>query len=365
MLHSARSAIRRAPVRAAATVPGLQTIRCLGSQNFEPKGNATRILVTGATGQLGTDLVGALRKKYGVQNVIASDIKVPDPHVFPQGPFAYLDVMDKNSMAKLVVENQVEWVIHLASLLSAVGEKNPHLAMTLNTRGIENVLDLAAQHKFKVFAPSTIAVFGASTPQDLTPDLTVMRPSTMYGVTKVYLELLGEYFHNKFGVDFRSVRFPGIISNTAPAGGGTTDYAVDIYHKALLEGKFTCFLRSDSAMPMMYSPDATKAVLDLIEAPRHKLTQCTYNVTGFSFTPAEIYDCIKRRIPHLTIKYEPDFRQAIADSWPNSLDDSTARKDWNWRPAFDVEAMTDDMLSALKVKYNMDIPKANPSSPTD
>ncbi len=327
--------------------------RSFSTATYEPKGSATRILVTGATGQIGSDLVVELRNKYGVKNVIASDVKVPSSTTYPSGPFVYLDVMDKNSMGKVIVEHQIDWVVHLASILSAVGERNPQAAMLLNTRGIENVLELAAQHKLRVFAPSTIAVFGPSTPRDSTPDLTVMRPTTMYGVTKVYLELLGEYYNKKFGVDFRSVRYPGIISNSAMAGGGTTDYAVDIYHKALLDNKYTCFLRPDTSMPMMYAPDSTKATMDLLVAPREKLTQCTYNVTGFSFTPAELYESIKKRLPNFTINYEPDFRQAIADSWPRSLDDSIARRDWNWQPAFDVESMTDDMIAALRIKYKL------------
>jgi len=322
------------------------------TSTYEPKGSATRILVTGATGQIGSDLVTALRSKYGVKNVIASDVKVPAPN-YSTGPFVYLDVMDKTAMAKIIVEHQVDWVVHLASLLSAVGEKNPQLAMTLNTRGIENVLELANQYKLRVFAPSTIATFGATTPRDDTPDLTIMRPSTMYGVTKVYLELLGEYYHQKFGVDFRSVRYPGIISNSAMPGGGTTDYAVDIYHQALLHGKYTCFLRPDTKMPMMYAPDSTKAAMDLLAAPRERLTQCTYNITGFSFTPEELAAVIKRRLPNFTIDYKPDFRQAIADSWPRSLNDNNARRDWDWNPAYDIESMTDDMIAALRLKYRL------------
>jgi threonine 3-dehydrogenase len=313
-----------------------------------------RILVTGACGQIGSDLVHFMRNKYGADNVIASDVRVPDDKSLTKGgKFSYLDVTNADALNKLVVEHDVQWVVHLASLLSATGEKNPQLAMILNTRGIENVLEAAKNHKLRVFAPSTIAVFGNSSPKIMTPDVCTMRPSTIYGVTKVYLELLGEYYNNKYGVDFRSVRYPGIISSTAMPGGGTTDYAVDIYHQVLLKGKFDCFLRDDTAMPMMYMPDCIKACDDLLTAPRDKLTQCTYNVTGFSFTPKQIYEEIKKHHPSFTIQYKPDFRQAIADSWPNSLDDSVAKKDWKWNPSYNLENMTLDMLKALKLKYKV------------
>jgi threonine 3-dehydrogenase len=313
---------------------------------------APRILVTGAGGQVGVDLVAELRSRYGAANVVASDVRRPADHA-SSGPFEYIDVCDKTAVVKACVDHDVDWVVHLASMLSAVGEKNPQAAMHLNTRGIENVLEAARMHNLRVFAPSTIAVFGSSTPRDQTPDTTVMRPGTMYGLTKVYLELLGEYYKAKFGVDFRSVRYPGIISNSALPGGGTTDYAVDIYHQALLAGRYDCFLRADTEMPMMYAPDSTKAAMDLLAAPVECLTQCTYNVTSFSFTPAQIFQSIKARIPSFEITYEPDFRQRIADSWPASLDDSIARRDWGWDPSFSVDAMTDDMLRALRVKYGV------------
>jgi threonine 3-dehydrogenase len=292
-------------------------------------------------------LAGALRQKYGRDNVIASDIKTP-PKPYPDGPFIYVDVLNYDSLARVVLEYRIDWIVHLASLLSANGEQNPQLAVKLNTTGIENVLELARQHNLRVFSPSTIAVFGPSTPKDKTPDATIMRPSTIYGVTKVYLELLGEYYLKKYGVDFRSVRYPGIISNLAMPGGGTTDYAVEIYHEAIKHKRYTCFLNEGSRMPMMYMPDALEGTMALMEAPAEKLTQRVYNITGFSFTPKELTDSIKKVMPDFQISYKPDFRQAIADSWPRSIDDSIARRDWGWNPKFDIDSMTRDMFSALR-----------------
>lgn len=310
-----------------------------------------RILVTGATGQIGSDLVTELRSRYGVENVIASDVKVPPTTGYSEGPFMYLDVLSQENIARAVMENRITWVVHLASLLSAVGEKNPQFAMKLNTRGIENVLEVARINNLRVFAPSTIAVFGESTPKVQTPDETIMRPSTMYGVTKVYLELLGEYYNRKFGVDFRSVRYPGVISSSALPGGGTTDWAVAVFYDAIQHGKYTCFVNKDTRMPMMYSPDSTKAAVDILSAPREKLSQCIYNVTAFDFTPEELFAVIEKKLPGTLFEYAPDFRQAIADSWPQSIDDSKARQDWGWSPSYDIEAMADDMVKAISERY--------------
>jgi len=309
-----------------------------------------RILVTGALGQIGSELVVVLRSRYGNDNVFASDIRFP-PASFPPGPFLFLDVENRDNIAQVVLGNRIDWVVHLVSLLSATGEKNPQLAMKLNTRGIENVLEVARTNRLKVFAPSTIAVFGPTTPKIDTPDLTIMKPTTIYGVTKVYLELLGEYYYSKYGVDFRSIRYPGVISSVAMPGGGTTDYATEIYHEALKTRSYQCFLRSDSRMPMLYMPDCLDATIHLLEAPNHALNQRVYNVTGLSFTPSEVAEAIKKHIPDFSISYSPDFRQAIADSWPSSIDDSHARRDWGWRPSYDLDAMTAHMLQELKPLY--------------
>jgi threonine 3-dehydrogenase len=323
------------PRRGFAAAPGAGGVR------------SPRVVVTGATGQIGMELIPYLRARYGAGAVLATDIRVPPPGMDDSGPYAYLDVTDAAAVHRAVVDHRADTVIHLASLLSAVGERNPALAMKVNARGSEAVLDVAAAHGARVFIPSTIAVFGPTTPRDNTPDPTITRPSTMYGVTKVYMELLGEYYAGKFGVDFRSLRYPGIISNKALPGGGTTDYAVEIYYEALKHGKYSCFLGPDTALPMMYMPDCIRGTVDLIEAPKESLKQRVYNMTAVSFTPAQLADSIKKVMPGFTISYAPDFRQKIADSWPRSIDDSPARRDWGWAHRFDTDAMTRDMLAEL------------------
>jgi len=312
--------------------------------------------VTGAVGQIGAELVLELRKRYGEQYVIASDIKMPPKgsKLERTGIFSFVDVMNYDNLARVVLEYRVDWIVHLAAILSALGEQNPNLALRLNTTGVENVLEVARQNKLRVFAPSTIAVFGPNTPREQTGDDDVMRPTTMYGVTKVYLELLGEYYHKKYGVDFRSVRFPGVISSQTMPGGGTTDYAVEIYHEALKKGKYRCFLNKESEMPMMFASDSLDACIRLLECPAEKLTRRVYNVTGFSFTPAQLASSIKAQLPHFEVDYQPDFRQAIADSWPKSLNDANARQDWGWNPKVqNCDDLTSIMLKELRELYGL------------
>ncbi|RLN54845.1 hypothetical protein BBJ29_007529 [Phytophthora kernoviae] len=315
---------------------------------FSHSTKKNRILVTGGTGQIGMELVPYMRQLVGNDAIVNSDIKAPAGA--RDGPFVYCDVQDRDQLARIVTEHDVDTIVHMASLLSAVGETNPTLALSVNTRGIQNVLELAKQYQLRVFAPSTIAVFGPSTPPDDTPDTTIMRPTTMYGLTKVHLELLGEYYNKKFGVDFRSVRYPGVISSEALPGGGTTDYAVEIFYDALKHGKYTCFLNPDAKLPMMYMPDCLKATMGLINAPDECLTQRTYNITAASFTPEEIVASIQKVMPSFQCDYKPDFRQQIAETWPRSLDDSIARRDWNWQHDYDLDAMVEDMIVKLDAK---------------
>ncbi|KAJ3084490.1 NAD(P)-binding protein [Rhizoclosmatium globosum] len=307
-----------------------------------------RILVTGSLGQLGIGLVSLLRQKYGNENVIASDIRKPSPEIKAQGPYVFADVLNMQQLETIVVDNDINWIVNLSALLSAVGEQNIDKALAINMTGFTNTLELARRHQLRIMCPSTIGAFGPTTPRDLTPDLTIMRPTTVYGITKVHVELMGEYYAKRFGVDFRSLRYPGIISSDTEPGGGTTDYAVQIFHSALKEKSYKCYLGPETSLPMMYLPDCLEGTVDFLAAPNHLLKQRTYNMAAFSFNPREIAAKIKERIPEFEMTYAPDFRQAIADSWPKSLDDSKARQDWGWKNKFDLDAMTDDMLTALK-----------------
>mmetsp|Transcript_21980 Transcript_21980/g.70755 ORF Transcript_21980/g.70755 Transcript_21980/m.70755 type:complete len:344 (+) Transcript_21980:19-1050(+) len=308
-------------------------------------GTVKRILVTGACGQIGSELIPHLRLQFGDASVVASDIKHPGS---PIGKFVPLDVLDAKGIMRIILEEDIDTIVHLGAILSAFGEKHPALALEVNGRGTENVLEVARQHSLRVFVPSSIAAFGPDTPRDNTPDITIQRPTTMYGINKVTAELLGEYYALKFGVDFRSLRYPGIISNVTPPGGGTTDYAVEIFYEAIRHGRYTCFLRPDTRLPMMYMPDCLKATATLLSVPKESLKQCTYNVSAISFTPAELERAIKKIMPEFVMDYKPDFRQQIADSWPRSLDDSRARADWAWAHEFDLDSMCEDMFRHLR-----------------
>jgi nucleoside-diphosphate-sugar epimerase len=311
-----------------------------------------KILVTGSVGQIGTELVQALRKKYGRDQVIAAGHTTRPTKAFHgSGPFQYVNVLDREQLAKTVVDNEVDTVYHMASILSAVGELNPQLCYEVNAHGLYNVLEVARRHKLeRLVFPSSIAVFGAGVPRDNSPNDAVLLPTTMYGVTKVFGELLGAYYFRKFGVDFRCVRLPGIVSSETLPGGGTTDYSVEIYYAAV-EGKhYTCFVREDTVLPMMYMPDAIKALMDLAQANGSSLKHRVFNVNSMSFSAGELAASIKATVPEFTCDYKPDYRQAIADSWPRSLDDSAAREEWNWKPAYDLPKMTEDMINRLRQK---------------
>jgi nucleoside-diphosphate-sugar epimerase len=312
-----------------------------------------KILIIGACGQIGTELTLQLRKMYGVENVIASDIRKLNNDVVNSGPFEVINALDFNQIQHLVEIHEITDVYLMAALLSATAEKNPSFAWDLNMNSLFHVLNLAKAKKIKkIFWPSSIAVFGPTTPKVNTPQYAIMEPSTVYGISKQAGERWCEYYHKTFGVDVRSVRYPGLISWSTPPGGGTTDYAVDIFHKALSESKYECFLTSETKMPMMYMDDAIAATIRIMQAPEDQIKiRSSYNLAAMSFTPAEIALQIKNRIPDFSISYWPDFRQKIADSWPESLDDSQARKDWGWRHEFDLESMTVDMLAHLKEQH--------------
>lgn len=309
-----------------------------------------RILVTGACGQIGSELIPALRERYGDDNVIATDIRSPETACLrDQGPFEQLDVCDRNAIDIIIERYHIDTIYHMAAILSASGEENPNLAWSVNIYGLINVLEIARERQLSsVFCPSSIAVFGPETPREYAPQTTILQPTTMYGITKVSGELLGEYYVQRFGLDIRGLRYPGIISSQTLPGGGTTDYAVDIFYQALQSNSYTCFVRPDTILPMMYMPDCIKATLDLMDADFDSLTShCNFNIAGMSFSAEELAAEIKRHIPEFSCEYEPDYRQAIADSWPKAIDDSPARKQWGWRPQFDLTSMTTDMLKQL------------------
>tara|TARA_A100001037_G_scaffold92666_2_gene84085 strand:+ start:3588 stop:4532 length:945 start_codon:yes stop_codon:yes gene_type:complete len=307
------------------------------------------ILITGAGGQIGSWLVPRLRELYGEANVVATDLRDLGTEVTEAGPFEILDATDANALAQCVIRHRVDTVYHLAALLSATGEQNPKLAWEVNMGSLEAVLEVAREQRCAVFTPSSIGAFGPDTPKNPTPQDTIMRPATMYGITKVAGELLCDYYHARYGVDTRGLRFPGLISYGAPPGGGTTDWAVDIFYKAVSEGRYTCFLRSDSQLDMMYMPDAIDALVGIMEANPDKLVhRNAFNVTAMQLTPEGLADEIRKHIPDFRIDYDVDpVRQAIADSWPDRIDDSAAREEWGWGPNFDGATMAADMLEHL------------------
>ena len=308
-----------------------------------------KILIIGACGQIGTELTKKLRRMYGVDNVIASDIRKLNIDIVNEGIFEVVNALDYNQIEHLVEQYQITDVYLMAALLSATAEKNPAFAWDLNMNSLFHVLNLAKAKKIKkIFWPSSIAVFGPTTPTTNTPQYTIMEPTTVYGISKQTGERWCEYYHHIYGVDVRSIRYPGLISWSTEPGGGTTDYAVDIYHKALKTGNYECFLSEDTALPMMYMDDAIRATIEIMQANREDIKiRSSYNLAGVSFTPKEIALEIKKHIPNFTVSYKPDFRQKIADSWPASIDDSAAQQDWNWKHQFDLASMTEEMLENL------------------
>ncbi len=313
-----------------------------------------KILVIGAGGQLGTELTKVLAEKYGNESIIATDFQESVRSKFNYCGFQTLNVLNKTELENIVKKEGISQIYHLAAILSAAGEKNPLQAWDLNMGGLLNVLEVAREYKMeKIFWPSSIAVFGPNSDKDQTPQNAFKDPNTIYGISKLSGEHWCEYYFNKYGVDVRSVRYPGLIGYKSKPGGGTTDYAVDIYHKALKGEKFTCFLSEHTYLPMMYMDDAIKATLELMNAPKDKITiRTSYNITGLSFSPQEIYQSIKKHFPNFEIEYQSDFRQAIADSWPNSIDDSKASTDWGWKSKFNLEAMTSAIITNLPKYFN-------------
>ena len=307
----------------------------------------TKILVTGALGQLGSELVDALRVEYGENNVVPSDIRPAN-----QTNFEVLDVMDKSEIHRIVDKYNITQIYHLAAMLSAKGEEVPSFAWRLNMESLVHILEIAEQKNLdRIYWPSSIAVFGPTSPKENTPQDCIMDPNTVYGISKLAGERLCAYTHEKFGVDVRSLRYPGLIGYKALPGGGTTDYAVDIYHKAKAGDKFECFLSEDTYLPMMYMDDAVRATIELMKAPKEDIKiRTSYNLSALSFSPKEQAESIKKVFPDFEIDYKPDFRQAIADSWPSSIDDSKAKEDWNWRPKFDLDAMTKIMIENIKLE---------------
>lgn len=313
-----------------------------------------KIMVTGALGQIGSELVSVLIEKYGPKNVLATDIKSPSPSAFSLSvPFEYLDVTQKDAIQKIVQEYHIDTIYHMSAILSATGEKNPHKAWDVNINGTYNILEAARQAGMtRVFVPSSIAVFSPETPRDHTPQDTILKPRTMYGITKVTGELLSEYYVHRFGLDVRGCRYPGIISHQTLPGGGTTDYAVEIFYEAVKNKRYTCFVKKETRLPMMYMPDCLKAAVDLMEADySHLKHHAGFNLNAMSFSAEELAAEIQKHIPDFVCEYKPDERQDFADTWPNTIDDSAARREWGWNPQYDLSSMTQDMIEVLNQRH--------------
>ncbi len=312
-----------------------------------------RILITGAVGQIGSELVEALREKYGNENVVAAGHKTkPTKEMLKSGPFEFINVVDKDSVENVIKKYDIDTIYHLAAILSVVGEEKPQLAFNVNLIGLYNIFELGRKFEIeRIMVPSSIAVFGTDTPKENTPNESILRPTTMYGVSKVAGELLGNYYFERYGLDVRGVRYPGLISYKALPGGGTTDYAVEIFYEAIKNKHYVCYLKEDTMLPMMYMPDAIRSFIELADVDIKKLKHhADYNLAAMSFTPEELVSEIKRIIPEFQCEYEPDFRQKIADSWPDSIDDSAARNEWGWKEEYDLRAMTEDMIDKLRKK---------------
>lgn len=309
-----------------------------------------KILVIGASGQIGVELTLTLRKLYGNANVVASDLREENELLKGTGPYVSLDIMNKEMLHVQVIRQNITQIYLLAAILSATGEKNPNLAWNLNMQGLLNVLDIAKEEQIhKVYWPSSIAVFGPTSPKVNCPQHTIIEPTTVYGISKYAGEFWCNYYNHRYGVDVRSLRYPGLISYKSSPGGGTTDYAVEIFQEALEDGKYECFLEKDTHLPMMYMPDAIRATIELMEAPADKISvRTSYNLSSMSFSPEQLASEIKSFLPGFRITYKPDYRQAIANSWPQSIDDSVARNDWGWKPEYDLKKMTADMMENLR-----------------
>ena len=317
-----------------------------------PSSDDARILITGACGQIGTELTTALRTLHGGGNVVVTDVQPLPDHLTADGPGERLDVTNRDALATVARKHRINTIYHLAAILSATGEEKPRLAWQVNIGGLTNVLEVAREEGVtRIYHPSSIAVFGPQTPKDGTPQETVLRPTTMYGISKVTGEMLGAYYRQRYGLDVRGIRYPGVISSETPPGGGTTDYAVEIFYEAIRRGRYTCFVREDTILPMIYMPDCIRATLMLMEADASQLQHSTeYNLAALTFSASELAAEIRKHLPHFEIDYKPDFRQQIADSWPRTIDDSAAREEWGWRPKFDLSTMVDDMLEKLSAR---------------